>query len=166
LSKWCIIPLLTIIGLLGAFVGWLYSQRPIIEYSLPNCPETFDFQYTSLSLTLEIRNTGNSYSKLRLILTVENANISLNQVEPGTTCNGTYLIINYDLPSRMENYNMVYVNIEPLDSPQNFTIDLTIENLADWSFPGGWICHWLEPHGYITHLIYNRTDTTTYELSH
>lgn len=163
LRSW-IIPIATILSLLLVIFGGLWSQRPIIEYTLSNHPETFDSQVESMRVGLLIKNVGKSYANLNLVLTVENGNISLSKLEKFMIYNGTQLKIHFDLPSEMETYNEHYVDIDPTDTPENFTVSLEIENLADLSVPNGIISQFLEPHGYISHLVYSRTDTTTYEL--
>jgi hypothetical protein len=161
MSKWWIVPTIMIGTLITGLFGGAWSQRPIIEYTFLNYPENFDLQ---MSVDLGIRNTGRSYAKLNFVLTVENANISLSKIELGMTYNGTQLKVNYDLPSEMSAYTEKHVDIQPINNPMNFTLTLGIENLADWSIPNGFISHFLEPHGYVTYLTYNRTDATTYKL--
>jgi len=162
LSRWWILPLLTIIGFIGGFLAWTISQRAIVEYSLIDFADTCTLDQ-GLALHCEIRNTGNSYVKVTLSLTVENANIPSYSSEIGNTCNGTILSMTYDLPSHMEGYNTQHVNINPIGEPQNFTIHLSLVNRADWSFPDGWIGQWLDPHPYAVDLTYNRTQANTYQ---
>ena len=164
MRKWWIIPVIMIATLIIGLIGAAWSQRPIIEYSFTDYPDTFDLQYGLMGVWLKIKNTGISYAKLNFVLTVKNANISLSEIKPSMEYNGTQLKIHYDLPSGMEVYDEHYVKIEPINNPENFTLELKIENLTDWSIPNGVIRQFLERHGYITHLEYNRTDTTTYEL--
>lgn len=146
-------------------VGAAWSQRPIIEYTLSDYPDTFDLRLNSrMGVWLKIKNTGVTYAMLNLVVTVKNANIIMDSIEQGMTYNGTQLKIHYDLSSGMETYDEHYIEIEPIDNPENFTVDLKIENLADWSIPKGLIGKFLEPHDYVNHIAYKGTDTATYEL--
>ena len=164
MRKWWIVPAIMIVTVTIGLIGGAWSQRPIIEYTFEGFTDTFDSQYGSMEVWLKIKNTGAIYARLNLVLVVENANISLNKIEQGMECNGTHLRINCDLPSGMEAYDECLVSIQPKNHFANFTLDLEIENLADWSIPNGFIGQFLEPHAYSTHLVYNRTDSTTYKL--
>lgn len=164
MRKWWIVPLIMIAALAIGVVGAAWSQRPIIEYTFAGCPDTFNSLSGPMGIRLKIKNTGNIYSRLNLILTVKNANISSNTLEQYIIPNGTQLKMLCDLPSVMETYHEYFVYIEPVNDPENFTANLAIENLADWSVPNGFICKFLEPHGYNTRLTYNKTDDTKYEL--
>jgi len=64
---------LFILGVLGA--GWVY--RPIVGYYITEPPENVNFEMGMLPLTLNVRNKGKVEVSLMLILSVENANISV-----------------------------------------------------------------------------------------
>lgn len=166
MKKWWIVPLLMILVPLCGFPIWLWSMRPVVTYTLGDYPEMLSPYNTSFSVQMAIKNTGSVFAMVDLILSADNANISVSLLEIGMECNGTHLIVHYDLPNQMDTEYTHYANIEPLDGPQNFTLNLTLDysRALDWSFPNGWIRHWLEPHGYVTHLTYNRTETGGYQL--
>jgi hypothetical protein len=165
MSKWWIVPTIMIVTIILGLIGAAWSMRPIIEYTMLGYPENFDSKNEPLiGVDLSIKNTGKSYAKVNLVLIVESANISLSNLELGMTCNGTQLKIVYDLSNDMNTNTEKHVNIQPTNNPRNFTIDLKIENEANWDIPNGVICHFLEPHGYVTHLMYDRTDSTVYKL--
>jgi len=151
---------------LGGFLTWQWSMRPVITYTLRDYPETLGPDDTFFSVQMAIRNTGGVFAMVDLVLSADNANISVSLLELGMECNGTHLIIHFDLPNQMEAEYTHYANIEPLNNPQDFTLNLTLDysRALDWSFPNGWIRHWLEPHGFVTHLEYNRTETGGYQL--
>ena len=165
MRKWWIVPLIMIVGITFGLLGGAWSQRPIVEYSFVNYPDQFDFEVGSMSITFEVKNTGNTYAKLDLIIMTRYANVSVEKIESGMEYNITQLKIHVDLPSHMETCNYYSVDIKPVNNPQNFTIQYSIENRADLSIPNGIIGKFLEPHPYVTQLTYNRTDTTIYELS-
>jgi len=164
MGKWWIVPLIMIVGIILGLIGGAWSQRPIVEYSFVNYPDQFDFEGGSMSIEFEVKNTGNTYAKLNLVIITRYANISVEKIEPWMEYNITQLKIHADLPSHMETYNYYSMDIKPVNNPQNFTLQYSIENKADLSIPNGIIGKFLEPHGYMTQLIYNRTDTTVYEL--
>ena len=162
-----------IVGIILGLLGGAWSQRPVVEYSFVNYPDQIDFQSGSMSIEFEVKNTGNTYAKLSLVIMTRYANISIGKIEPwikynvtqsSVEYNATQLEICVDLPSHMETSNYYWVDINPDNNPQNFTIQYSIDNMADWSLPNGLIGKFLELHDYITQLTYKKTDTTTYEL--
>jgi len=152
---------LFILGVLGA--GWAY--RPIIYYKIDDPPSTVDFNYEQMKLEVKSRNRGRVDISLLLILTVKNANISVQETKPWIKCNGTELKMHILLRSGMENYRTYEVYIQPVDDPQNFTIRFSIVNVSGFSIAGIVGHLFLEAYGtYATSAMYNRTSVNTYEL--
>lgn len=153
--------ILFILGALGA--GWVY--RPIVDYFITDPPENVNFETDVLQLTLNVRNRGKVDASLILVLTVENANISVPTIKPWMDYNETELRMHVTVQSNMETYRTYEAHVTPVNSPQNFTIKYLIVNESGFSI-AGIISHlFLEAKGYYaTHMTYNRTDTNTYEL--
>jgi hypothetical protein len=164
LKKWQITLLVTVIifviGLAGA--GW--SQRPIIDYYMGGLPDSFTFRGYPMTVKLNYQNRGNIDASLKLVVTVTNANITVDELEPWIEYNETQVKFSVAAPSHMENDYSYSVDIYPVGNPQNFTITYTFEDTT------GGLINWmisrlfLESHGYSpTHAVYNRTGTDTYE---
>lgn len=165
MKKWQITILVTVIifviGLAGA--GW--SQRPIIDYYMSGLQDSFTFHGYSMTVNLKYQNRGNIDASLKLVVTVTNANMTVNDLEPWIEYNETQVKFNVAATSHMDAYSSYAVNIYPVGDPQNFTITYTIEDTSNgWSI-NGMISHlFLEPHNYFpTYAMYNRTDTDTYQ---
>jgi hypothetical protein len=157
---------LVVVGLIGlllvGLVVWAWSERPIVEYGMFGHWHGFDSKLSEIpgmTLPLKIRNIGNSHAKLNVILEAVNANIIWISDEPFLGNNGTRLVINCDLPNGMSSYRMWEVNITIPDPAhiQSFELYLTVQNLADWSLPDGFISHFLEANGTQDRLRYHRT---------
>jgi hypothetical protein len=165
MKKWQITLLVTIIifiiGLAGA--GW--SQRPIIDYYMDGLEDSFTFHGYSMTANLKYRNRGSTDASLKLVVTVTNANITVEKPEPWIEYNETQVKFNTAAISHMDTYSSYAVNISPVGDTQNFTIRYTIEDTSNGWSTNGMISHlFLEPHGYFpTYAVYNRTDTDTYE---
>ena len=164
MKKWQITILVTIIIFIISLAGAGWSQRPIIDYYMDGLKDNFTFHGYSMTVNLKYKNRGNIDASLKLVVTVTNANITVNSLEPWIEYNETQVKFNVAATSHMDTYSSYAVNISPVDNPQNFTITYTIEDttggLVNWM-----ISHlFLEPHGYFpTYAVYNRTDTDTYE---
>ena len=152
---------LFLLGALGA--GWVY--RPIVDYYISEPAETVNFERGPSSLSLNVRNRGEVDVSLALILKVERANISTQTIKPWMDYNETELKIHVGLEKKMESFRTYDVYIRPVNNPENFTVSYSIVNTSGFSISGIIGRLFLEPHGYYaTHIIYNRTDTNTYEL--
>lgn len=152
-----------IFGLIGA--GW--SQRPIIDYKIDRLDAGYATYYNQpMSISIKARNRGNIDALLYLVVTVTNANITVNDPEPWMKINGTQSKFIVTLPRLMENYVTYTLNINPIDDSQNFTIRYTIEDMSSFTPINGMISRlFLEPHGsYPIYALYNRTDVDTYRL--
>jgi len=165
LKKWQITLLVTVIifviGLAGA--GW--SQRPIIDYYMTGLQDSFTFHGYSMTAILNYRNRGSIDASLKLIVTVTNANITVDKLEPWIEYNETQVKFYIAATSHMETYSTCSVNIYPAGNPQNFTITYTIEDTSNgWSI-NGMISHlFLESHNYFpTYAVYNQTGVDTYK---
>jgi len=163
--KWQVTILVTIIlfilGVLGA--GW--SQRPIIDYYIDGLKDNFTFYGYPMGINLMCRNRGNIDASLKLIVTVANANITVDSLEPWIEYNETQVKFNVAAIAHMETYSSYAVNIYPVGEPQNFTITYTIEDTSGALSINGMISHlFLEPHSYSpVYAVYNKTATDTYE---
>ncbi|MEM3731208.1 MAG: hypothetical protein QW667_04115 [Candidatus Bathyarchaeia archaeon] len=165
MKKWQISLLVTIIifiiGLAGA--GW--SQRPIIDYYMDGLEDNFTFRGYPMTINLKYRNRGSIDASLKLVVTTINANITVDKTEPWIEYNETQVKFNVAAISHMDVYASHSVNIYPVGNPHNFTIKYTIEDSSNYWSINGVISHlFLESHGYFpTYVVYNRTDTNTYE---
>lgn len=149
------------LGVLGA--GWTY--RPIVDYYISNPPETLNVRYGKLSLTLMAKNRGKTDVSLDLVVTVENANISVSKIEPWMEFNENELKIHVTLQSEMEGHSIHNVYVDPTEYAQNFTVKYSIANRSGFSISGIIGRLFLEAKRYYATLItYNRTDTDIYEL--
>ena len=166
MRKWQITILVTvlfaIIGIAGA--GW--ALRPIVDYNIVGAPDTINFDHGPLRISVRYRNRGETDTSLFLVVTTENAHISVDKIEPWIKYNETQVKFHVGAQSRMETYTSYFVEISLIENPQNFTVRYTIEDNSPSTTIAGIISHlFLEPHGYYpTHLVYNRTDIDTYEL--
>lgn len=152
---------LFILGVVGA--GWTY--RPIVDYYIDDPPSMVNFDYEPMKLEVMSRNRGKVDVSLLLIITVQNANISVQEMKPWIERNGTELKMHVFFRSEMENYRTAEVYIEPVDDPQNFTIRYSIVNISGFSIAGIISRLFLESHGlYATYVMYNRTSVNSYEL--
>lgn len=149
-----------ILGLLGA--GWSY--RPIVDYYMSGTQDTFTFHGYPMTINLNYRNRGSIDASLKLVVTVANANITVNQLEPWIEYNETRVKFNVAATSHMETYSSYAINIYPVGDPQNFTITYTIEDTTG-GLINAVISHlFLESHDYYpTIAIYNRTSADTYQ---
>lgn len=154
--------LFVVLGIAGA--GW--ALRPVVDYYMEGAPESIDFDYGHLGISVKYRNRGETDILLFLVITTENAHISVVNVEPWIIYNQTQVKFRVAAQSRMQKYGGYYVEILPVGNPQNFTITYTIEDRSPSTTVNGIISRlFLEPRGYYpTHLFYNRTETNTYEL--
>lgn len=164
MKKWQATLLVTIIifiiGLAGA--GW--SLRPIIDYNMDGLKDSFTFNGYSMTVSLRYRNRGNIDASLKLVVTVTDANLTVNDLEPWIEYNETQVKFNVAATSHMESYSSYSVNVYPVGNPQNFTITYTIEDKTSGLINGLISRLFLEPHGYFpTYAVYNRTDVDTYE---
>jgi len=157
--------ILFIVGLVVTLLGAAWQQRPIIDYDMSGIPDTYNFQYSSMIVTLRVRNRGNTDASLDLVVTVSEANMTVDKLEPWITYNETQVKFHVAAIAHMETYSTYSVNISPVGDPQNFTITYTIEDTSNSLSINGIISHlFLEPHGYSpVYAVYNKTDINTYE---
>jgi hypothetical protein len=167
MKKWQIYSLLvTIIIFIFGLAGSGWFQRPIIDYYIDDLLDDVSFQYEPLSVSLKIRNRGNIDAALALIVTVINAHITVDKIEPWIKYNETQVRFHISALSHMEDYSSYRIKISPVADPQNFTITYTFEDISNfWAIPNGMISHlFLESHGYFpTYVMYNRTNTNVYQ---
>jgi len=151
----------SVIGMLGA--DWTY--RPIIDYYM-EIPDKVNFEQGFLRVSLCVRNRGKVDASLILIVTVRNANLSVEKMEPWITHNETQVKFHVIAISGMETYARYDVYVQPIGNPQNFTVMYTIEDSSNPYSISGLISRlFLEPKPYYpTFAVYNKTDTNTYEL--
>lgn len=157
--------LLTVIGLLLGLIGAGWSQRPIVDYKMDGLLDVVDYQYGVLRVSLKYRNRGNIDASLKLVLTVVNANITVDKIEPWIEYNETQVKFHVAPKSHMETYSTQEVKVYPVENAQYFNITYTFEDISNvWSI-NGMISHtFLEPHPYFPiRVMYNQTDTNTYE---
>lgn len=172
MRKWQITTLVTIvifaIGLVISLVGAGWSQRPIIDYHLAEelLPASFSYNESAIDVSLRFRNRGNTDANLKLVVTVTNANITVSKLQPWIEYSKTQVKFNIWAIKNMENFSTYKAKVYPVGNPQNFTIKYTIEDASNFWSISGMISHlFLEPHGtYPTYVVYNRTDTDTYQL--
>lgn len=165
MRKWQITLLATIIIFIISLAGAGWSQRPIIDYYMGGLPDSFTLHGYSMTANLKYQNRGNIDASLKLIVTVTNANITVDELEPWIEYNETQVKFSVPATSHMETYSIYSVNIYPVGNSQNFTITYTIKDTSNgWSI-NGMISHlFLESHNYFpTYAMYNRTDVDTYE---
>jgi len=157
--------ILFIVGLVFSLLGAGWSQRPIIDYYMDGLKDSFTFHGYSMTINLKYQNRGNIDASLKLVVTVTNANITVNSLEPWIEYNETQVKFNVAAIGHMPTYSSYAVNIYPVGIPQNFTITYTIEDTSNGLSINGMISHlFLEPHGYSPiFALYNKTDTNTYE---
>jgi hypothetical protein len=157
--------ILFIVGLVFTLLGSGWSQRPIIDYKMDGLEDNFTFHGYSMTVNLMYRNRGNIDASLKLVVTVTNANITVDSLEPWIEYNKTQVKFNVAAIAHMEAYSSDAVNIYPVGNPQNFTITYTIEDTSNALSINGIISHlFLEPHGYSpVYAVYNKTATDTYE---
>jgi len=165
MKKWQATILVTIILFIITLLGAGWSQRPIIDYYMDGLEDSFTFHGYPMIVNLKYQNRGNIDASLKLVITVTNANITVNSLEPWIEYNETQVKFNVAAISHMETYSSYAVNIYPVGDPQNFTITYTIEDTSNGLSINGMISHlFLEPHGYsAVFALYNKTDTNTYE---
>lgn len=156
--------ILFIVGLVFSLLGAGWSQRPIIDYYMDGLDDSFTFHGYPITINLKHQNRGNIDASLKLVVTVTDANLTVDSLESWIEHNETQIKFNVAAPSHMESYSSHSVKVYPVGSPQNFTITYTIEDTT-----GGLINSivsrlFLESHGYYpTYAVYNRTNTDTYE---
>ena len=160
-----IVIVLAILSLLFGLIGAGWSQRPIIDYTMEGLPDNIDFGYQTLRVSLKYRNRGDIDASLLLVLTVTDANITVDTIEPWIDYNETQVKFHVTVISHMEGYANLEVSIVPLENAQNFTITYTFEDASDsWSINGIISHSFLEAHPYFPTLaMYNITGTNTYE---
>ena len=149
-----------IFGLFGA--GWSY--RPIVDYYMSGISDDFTFANRfPMRVELNFRNRGSIDASLKLVITVTNANITVNP-QSWIEYNETQVKFNIAATSHMESYSSYSVNVYPVGNPQNFTIAYTIEDTTS-GLINGLISHmFLEGHGYSpTYAMYVRTSADTYQ---
>lgn len=163
MKKWQITILVTVIIFIFGLAGAGWSQRPIIDYYLDDVLDEVDFKYQILRVSLKYQNRGNIDASLNLVITVTNANITVDKLEPWIEYNETKVKFHVAAKSHMETYSDHKVNISPVGDAQNFAITYTIEDTTG-GLINGIISHlFLESHGYFpTYALYNKTDTNTY----
>lgn len=151
---------ISIIGLIGA--GW--ALRPIIDYKMSGITDDYGSMWGPMDVSLLIRNRGNIDAKLYLVVTVTNANVTVDKDESWIECNGTQAMFYIAAISHMEDYDTYSIKVSPVGNPQNFTISYTFDDATD-GFPNGMISKiFLESHGYSPiNAFYNRTDTNVYQ---
>lgn len=156
--------ILFIVGLVFSLLGAGWSQRPIIDYYMDGLKDSFTFHGYPMTVNLKHQNRGNIDASLKLVVTVTDANLTVDELESWIEYNETQVKFNVAARSHMDSYSSHSVNVYPVGNPQNFTITYTIEDTT-----GGLINSiisrlFLEPHGYSpTYAVYNKTDTNTYE---
>jgi hypothetical protein len=165
MKKWQITVLVTIIIFVISLAGAGWSQRPIVDYYMDGLKDSFTLHGYPMTINLKYRNRGNIDASLKLIVTVTNANITVNELEPWIEYSETQVKVNVAAISHMDAYSSYSVNIYPVGNLQNFTITYTIEDSSNFLSINGVISHlFLESHGYFpTYVVYNKTDTDTYE---
>jgi hypothetical protein len=165
MKKWQVTILVTIILFVITLLGAGWSQRPIIDYYMDGLEDSFTFYGYPMRVHLMYRNRGNIDASLKLVVTVTNANITLDSLEPWIEYNETQVKFNVAAISHMETYSSCEVNIYPVGDPQNFTIAYTIEDTSNLLSIHGVISHLFpEHHGYSpVFAFYNKTDTNKYE---
>jgi hypothetical protein len=149
-----------IFGLLGA--GWAY--RPIIDYYMNGNPQSFTFHGYPMPVGLSFRNRGGIDASLKLVITVTNANITVDKLQPWIEYNETQVKFNEAAIKSMANYATEVVYVYAVGDPQNFTIKYTIEDTTS-GLINGIISHmFLEWHAYSpTYAMYIRTSASNYE---
>lgn len=149
-----------IFGLLGA--GWSY--RPIVDYYIGGNPQSFTFHGYPMIVALYYRNRGSIDASLKLVVTVTDANITVDKLEPWIEYNETQVKFNVAATKDMKNFAGETVNIYTVGDPQNFTIKYTVEDTTS-GLINGIISHmFLEWHAYSpTYAMYIRTSANNYE---
>jgi hypothetical protein len=157
--------ILAILGIIFGLLGGGWSQRPIIDYKMDGLSENVDFDHGFLRVSLNYRNRGSVDSSLALVLTVTDANITLDQIEPWIEYNETQVKFHTAATARMENYASHDVKVFPVGNPQNFTLTYSIEETSGWSSVTAIINRlFLESHSYYPiQATYNKTGTNIYQ---
>jgi len=162
--KWWKPILLTfILGSIGGFFGYGITNRPIVDYYIDSPPSAVNFKYSNLTIRLKVRNTGNTYAIIDLIVSVQNASIS-NITKATVDYSENEVKFHYRLRNNMDSYTSKIVEIFLENSTDNFIVSYTVTKRFELS-PTGLVNIFgeLNPYHPVV-LTYNRTNTDKYEL--
>lgn len=104
-----------IISLVGA--GW--SQRPIIDYHIAEefLPASLGENDYPMNVTLRFRNRGNIDANLKLVVTVKNANVTTNGLQPWIEYSETQVKFNIWAMKNTETFNSYEAKVYPVGEP-------------------------------------------------
>lgn len=167
-TKWLIPSFIAIMIFLSSLVGSGWSMRPIVDYNIAEeeLPTSFSLSYYPLTVSLRFRNRGNIDASLKLVVTVTNANVTVDYLnEPWVETSEAKVKLYILATKNKETFSSYEVRVYPVGNPLNFTINYTIEDVSDFWSINGMISHlFLEPHGtHPTYVVYNKTDEDKYQ---
>jgi len=126
--------ILSIIGVGIAFFGFVFTNRPIVDYSLSlpiKCKigETvyFDDYTTQLDINAQIRNRGVVDASVNLILTLENASFVEKNSGYIYLKNDTVAKIYTKPIAKQDNYVYFTTHITPDEGCESFAIEYQVE---------------------------------------
>jgi len=154
------IVLAIVIGVAAIVIGFAITNKPLVDYTVINPPDTWDFRFGPLEIDLGLRNRGGIDAPIWLIVTVRNAVITEDKSTLSPEFNQTVLKIYTSAINSQKEYGHFNAYVTPKDEPTNFTISYRVERnrwdlMSSFAQIQGW-----KP----TTLTYNRTDTTQYVL--
>jgi hypothetical protein len=154
------IALAIVIIIAGTVIASAITNKPLIDYTIVDPANQWNFNSGSLKVILGLRNRGGIDASVSLIVTVSNAVVSSAQSTPSQDFNQTTLRIQTIAINGQKDYAEYYAFITPNFESTNFTVSYSLERaMSDLMSSFAQITRWTP-----TTLTYNRTDTMTYTL--
>ena len=160
---WKPILLTFILGGVGGFLAYSFANRPIVDYYIDSPPAVVDFQYTRLTIRLCVRNTGNLYAPVDMLIRLQNVSL-LDNGKSYVNNSANEVTIHYKLQGNMANYATESIEVCPVNNSYSFSISYSIVKRPEVSWTG--ITHVfaeLNPYDTVS-LTYHKTDENSFRL--